>query len=141
LNLGVCDFISIATRKALAREETVTAPRGFQLSSYANPNLLRHLPQDFELRALITGGCSCDLCRRAKCEKGAPPSVILRADAVGIILNLTAKHFPLFLYVHFYSGDISTEHLPPLRLAKLKASRLQQREPIPYDTLIELTTK
>lgn len=54
---------------------------------------------------------------------------------------MAEKHSPLFLFVHLYTGDISTEQLPPLRRMQMIAGKLQNLQPLPYDTLIELKKK
>jgi len=95
---------------------------------------------------LTTGGCSCELCCRPPEPAqvaDAERAIFLREDAAAIVQELASLHTGgAFLYVHFYSGDVSTEPLPILARTRRAPESLSSRtEPIHRDELIEITSR
>lgn len=102
---------------------------------------MQQLPHDYAAWVLTKGGCSCDLCENYSFNEmiGVEGSVVLRADAIDIIRQLTAGLDKIFLYIHYYNGNISSEKLPVGRKICITLNALCTTEPFPRDTLIELS--
>jgi hypothetical protein len=134
----VCDFITLAMPANRSGIIGRWRRRGFALDEHKNPNLTQALPRGYTPFVLTTGGCSCDLCRKhPRAEQTPKPedAIALRDDAVQIVRELG----PSFLYIHFYSGDISTEELPILdRVRRPVDSFTLASDPVLRDTLVEI---
>jgi hypothetical protein len=140
----MCDFISIGLPDKLPESLAKWRRRYFALAEHHNPTLRQALAPTHLPWLLTTGGCSCELCCRppdTKRRADADRAVVLREDAVAIIRELATLHAgSSFLYIHFYSGDISSEQLPILsRTRRTLDSISSSAEPIMRDDLIELT--
>lgn len=106
----MCYFATIAIPSTTAKEIGIPKRRGFHVFPYQNPHLAKTLPAGHATLAFTSGGCSCDICKPMGEDK---ISVSLRADAADFLRDITKSHGDLYLFIHWYSGDISTETLSP----------------------------
>ncbi len=104
----MCYFATIAISPTASKQIGIPKRRGFHLLPYQNPYLAKALPNGFSTLAFTSGGCSCDICKPIGEDK---ISVSLRADAADFLLDIIKSHGDLYLLIHWYSGDISTEIL------------------------------
>lgn len=138
----MCDFISIAVPKKAADAVSKWRRRYYALSPHDNPTLQTQLPPGYSTWILTKGGCSCELCasigsvhRKAQ----ATLDVKLRDDAGEILQEICAGCDRVFVYVHWYRGDISTEPLPVLATERRKIGSFGPKTQFRRDSLIELT--
>lgn len=137
----MCDFISIAVPKKATDALSKWRRRYYALSPHDNPTLRTHLPPGYSTWVLTHGGCSCELC----VSVGSPPrkasatlEVMLREDASEIFQEIVAGRDRVFVYVHHYRGDISTEQLPVLAAERRKLDAFGPQTQFRRDSLIEL---
>ena len=136
----MCDFISIAVPKR-TDDSAPLSRRGFQLLPHDSPALAQSLPSGFSTWALTTGGCSCALSIGGKHQPTEDGSLVFRDDATEILQQIGSHCDRMFVYVHHYSGDISTERLPPIRRERRKLETLTRGETFHRDTLIEFVKR
>jgi hypothetical protein len=74
-------------------------------------------------------------------QGSATPDLTLSDDANEILHELAAGLERIFLYVHQYSGDISTEQLPIVAKERRKINDFGAQSSFRRDSLIELTTR
>jgi len=110
-NKIMCYFATIGISSDASKQIGIPKRSGFHLFSYQNPNLTKALPAGFSTLAFTTGGCSCGICKPTREDKN---KVSLRADAAEFLQDMTKSHGDLYFFIHWYSGDISTESLSPL---------------------------
>lgn len=140
----MCDFISIAVPKKATDAVSKWRRRYYALSPHDNPTLRTHLPPGYSTWVLTKGGCSCELC----VSVGSPPrkasatfEVMLREDASEILQEIVAGFDRVFIYVHCYRGDISTEQLPVISRERRRVDAFGAQTPFGRDSLIELTRR
>lgn len=138
----MCDFISIAVPKKGTDAAAKWRRRYYALSPHDNPTLRTQLPSDYSIWVLTKGGCSCELC----ISDGSVPhkastalDVRLRDDASEILHEVASGLDRVFVYVHQYSGDISTERLPVVSRVRQKIDAFGTQTHFRRDSLIELT--
>ena len=136
----MCDFISIALPKQ-ADDSAPVSRRGYQLLPHDHPTLRQALPSDFSTWVLTTGGCSCELSCAGKHQPTEDRSLAFRADATEILQQIASRADRMFVYVHHYSGDISSERLPPIRRERRKFETLTRGQTFHRDTLIEFVKR
>lgn len=136
----MCDFISIAVPKR-KEDSTPLSRRGFQLWPHDHPTLRQALPAGFSTWVLTTGGCSCELSSAGKHQSPEDSSFVFRDDAIEILQQIASSAERMFVYVHHYNGDISSEMLPPMRRERRKCETLMRGEVFRRDTLIELVKR
>ena len=139
----MCDFISIGLPSRLAKSLGQWRRRRFALAEHRNQTLRQALPSTYLPWLLTSGGCSCELCCELPKPKQPPTpgrAFFLRYDAAEIVRELAALHCgSSFLYVHFYSGDVSAEPLPIIGRTRMTPDSLSSHAaPILRDELIEL---
>ena len=140
----MCDFISISVAKSATDRMSKWRRRYYALLPHDNPTLTQQLPAGYSTWVLTKGGCSCDLCVSAGSvphQGSATPDLTLRDDANEILRELAAGLDRIFLYVHQYSGDISTEQLPIVAKERRKINDFGAQSSFRRDSLIELTTR
>jgi hypothetical protein len=142
----MCDFISIGLPAALTDKMTAWRRRQYALTEHLNPALKKALPPKYVPWLLTTGHCSCDLCchpPKSEQPKHPKPAFFLRADAAEIIRELAGSHTGrTFLYVHTYTGDVSSDQLPIASRSRKTLDALSSaNDPLLRDELVELTTK
>ena len=140
----MCDFISIAVPKKATDAVSKWRRRYYALSPHDNPTLRTHLPPGYSTWVLTKGGCSCDLCISVGSvprKASATPEVMLRDNASEILQEIVAGLDRVFIYVHHYSGDISTEQLPVTSRERRKFDALDAQAQFRRDSLIELTRR
>jgi hypothetical protein len=84
------------------------------------------------------------LCLRPDSEEQAAADgecVALREDAVEIIQQIASSFDRVFLYIHQYRGDITSELLPALQKERRDPTALCVGKVIRRDTLMELTKR
>jgi hypothetical protein len=138
----MCDFISIAVPKKATDAASKWRQRYYALLPHDNPTLKTQLPPDYSTWVLTKGGCSCELCvsdGSASHKASATLDVTLRDDASEILQEIVAGLDRVFVYVHQYSGDISTEQLPVLTRERRKIEAFGAQASFRRDSLIELT--
>ena len=136
----MCDFISIAVPKR-SDDSAPLSRRGYQLFPHDIPALRQSLPPDFSTWVLTTGGCSCELSCAGKHQPAKDGSLVFRDDATEIFQQIGSRSDRMFVYVHHYSGDISSEQLPPIRRERRKFETLTRGETFHRDTLIEFVKR
>jgi hypothetical protein len=132
----MCDFISIAVPKR-GDGSAPLSRRGFALSPHNSPVLTQWLPPGFAAWILTTRGCSCALSCGGKHQPADDGSLVFRDDATEILQQIGTRYGRMFVYVHQYGGDISTERLPLLRKEQRKLETLTRGQTFHRDTLIE----
>ncbi len=140
----MCDFISISVPKSATDRISKWRRRYFALLPHDNPTLTQQLPAGYSTWVLTTGGCSCELCVSAGSvphQGSATPDLTLRDDALEILREIAAGLDRVFLYVHQYSGDISTEQLPIVAKERRKINDFGAQSSFRQDSLIELTRR
>ena len=136
----MCDFISIAVPKR-KDDGAPLSRRGFQILPHDHPTLKQSLPPDFSTWVLTTGGCSCALSSGGKHKPAEDGSLLFRDDATEVLQQIASHAERMFVYVHHYIGDISSERLPPIRRERRKLETLTRGETFHRDTLIEFVKK
>jgi hypothetical protein len=140
----MCDFISIAVPKKATDSVSKWRRRYYALSPHNNPTLRTHLPLDYSTWLLTTGGCSCKLCVSVASptrKSSGTLELMLRDDASEILQEVVAGLDRLFVYVHQYSGDVSTEQLPVVSRERRKIGAFGAQTPFHRDSIIELTRR
>jgi hypothetical protein len=140
----MCDFISISVPKSATDRMSKWRRRYYALLPHDNPILTQQLPAGYSTWVLTKGGCSCELCVSAGSvphQGSTTPDLTLRDDASEILRELAAGLDRIFLYVHQYAGDISTERLPIASKARRKINDFGAQSSFHRDSLIELTTR
>ena len=129
----MCHFISIGVPARIGKQMATWRRRGFHLAEQQNASLLKALPPDYSSWLLTRGQCSCELCLQPEAETKA---VRLREDAAEIVRQFGTLHTGrTFLYIHWYTGDVSTEALPIDQ--RIRQRNFSLAESLPLDTLIE----
>ena len=136
----MCDFISIAVPKR-TDDSAPLSRRGYQILPHDSPALTQSLPDDFSTWVLTTGGCSCALSCAGKHQPAEDGSLVFRDDATEIFQRIASRCDRMFVYVHHYSGDISSERLPPIRRERRKLETLTRGQAFYRDTLIEFVKR
>ncbi len=67
--------------------------------------------------------------------------MVFRDDATQILQQIASRADRMFVYVHHYTGDISSEQLPPIQRERRKFETLRRGETFPRDTLIEFVKR
>lgn len=140
----MCDFISIAVPKKATEAASKWRRRYYALSPHNNPTLKKQLPADYSTWVLTKGGCSCELCvsdGSTPHKSSATLDVTLRDDASEILQEIAGGLDRMFLYVHQYSGDISTERLPVVSGERRKIDAFGAQTQFRRDSLIEFTRR
>jgi hypothetical protein len=140
----MCDFISIAVPKKATNAVSKWRRRYYALLPQDNPTLKAQLPDDYSTWVLTKGGCSCELCVSVGSlppKASAPLEVMLRDDASEILQEIVAGLVRVFVYVHHYNGDISTEQLPVISRERRRVDAFGAQTPFRRDSLIELTMR
>lgn len=140
----MCDFISIAVPKKATDAASKRRGRYYAFLPHDNPTLKTQLPADYSAWVLTKGGCSCELCvsiGSVPRKASATLDVVLRDDATEILQEIVAGLDRVFVYVHHYRGDISTEQLPVISRERRKIEAFGAQTPFPRDSLIELTRR
>jgi hypothetical protein len=140
----MCDFVSISVPKSATDRMSKWRRRYYALLPHDNPTLKQHLPAGYSTWVLTKGGCSCELCVSAGSvphQVATTPDLTLRDDASEILRELAAGLDRIFLYVHQYAGDISTERLPIASKERRKINDFGAQSSFHRDSLIELTTR
>jgi hypothetical protein len=107
----MCYFATIAISSTASKNMVIPKRRGFHLFPYQNTHLTKALPIGLSTLAFTSGGCSCNICKSIGVDK---ISVSLSKDAVDFLKDISMSHGDLYFFIHWYSGDISTESLSPL---------------------------
>lgn len=132
----MCDFISIAVPKR-ADDSAPLSRRGYQLLPHNSVALRQSLPPGFSAWVLTTDGCSCTLCCGGNHQPADDGRLVFRDDAAAILQQIGSLCDRMFVYVHHYAGDISTEGLATMRRERRKLETLTSTETFHRDTLIE----
>lgn len=140
----MCDFISISVPKSATDRMSKWRRRYYALAPHDNPALKKRLPADYSAWVLVKGGCSCELCvsdGTVPHTDPTTPDLKLSDDAMEILRELAAGLDRVFLYVHQYRGDISTEPLPIVAKERRKMGAFGSQASFRRDSLIELTDR
>jgi hypothetical protein len=130
----MCYFATIAISSTASKQIGIPNRRGFHLFPHQNPHLLKALPNVFSTLAVTSGGCSCHICKPIGEDKC---SVSLRADAADFLQDIVKSHGDLYLFIHWYSGDISTEALSPKIATEVTLDQIASI-PFHHDRLIKI---